>query len=153
MRIGTVLMACGTDLDGSSASVPATPMISVPPKAKSTRMNEDTSPPGPLGKKPPSLTRFWKPVVSACERPKTSTAAPPKIMAMTAPTLMTVKANSSSPNARAEAKFAAPTMSRVATIQTQDATSGNHIFMYTPMAVRSARQTITISKANIQPVM
>ena len=82
----------------------------------------------PLGKNPPSLTRLAGPV-AASESPKVSTAAPATIMAMTAPTLMMVNQNSSSPNAFALARLAAPTMSSAVTIHTQRETSGNQKLM------------------------
>lgn len=125
MRAGTVLIAFGIAREGSSASVPATPMISVPPKAKSTRMKEAAMPPRPLGKNPPWMTRFCGPVVSAFDSPRISTAAAATIIATTAPTLTIVNQNSSSPKTRVDATFAAPTISSATTIHTQRDTSGN----------------------------
>ena len=118
--------AFGIAVAGSSASVPATPMISVPPKAKSTRMNALIIPPDPLGKKPPSAVRFARPVgVAGSPSPKARIAAPPTIIATTAPTFTIVKANSSSPNQRTLARFAAPTISSVRATQIHWAVSGN----------------------------
>ena len=102
-------------------------MISVPPKANSTRMKALIIPPGPCGKKPPSAVRFPSPVgVEGSPSPKARIAAPPTIIAITAPTLMIVNTNSSSPNQRTLARFAAPTMSSVAATQIHCAVSGNH---------------------------
>src|SRR5699024_4758768 len=110
MRIGTVLMAFGIVFSGSSASEAVTPMISVPPKAKSTRMRADSTPVKPFGNNPPSFHRFEMPTVPPVSTLNTRMAAPPRIMATTAVTLIVVNQNSSSPNQRAEARFAAPTL-------------------------------------------
>lgn len=118
--------AFGIAVPGSSASVPATPMISVPPKANSTRMKALIMPPAPCGKKPPSAVRFASGFPPPAEpRPNTRIAAPPTIIPITAVTLMSVNTNSSSPNQRTLARFAAPTISRVSATQIHCAVSGN----------------------------
>ena len=130
MRAGTVLTAFGMERSGSSASDPATPMISVPPKANSTRMKDAIMPWTPLGKKPPSFQRLLICATSGCcPRLNTRIAAPPMIIATTAVTLMMVNANSSSPNQRTVARLAAPMMSKVTAIHTHAAVSGNQNFM------------------------
>src|SRR5699024_10653954 len=81
----------------------------------------DSTPVKPFGNNPPSFHRFEMPTVPPVSTLNTRMAAPPSIMATTAVTLIVVNQNSSSPNQRAEARFAAPTMINATAPHTEEA--------------------------------
>ncbi|MNT91799.1 hypothetical protein D3C72_2329560 [compost metagenome] len=56
------MIAFGSTFAGSFASLAVMPMISMPPKANITTANEATTPPMPLGMKPPCAHRLLMPV-------------------------------------------------------------------------------------------
>ncbi|MNM80567.1 hypothetical protein D3C81_925390 [compost metagenome] len=151
MRSGTELIALGMTRCGSRASPAVMPIISTPPKANITTVNEAIMPPTPLGKKPPWLHRLL--MLASCSpeppswMPNISTAAPARIIDTIAVTFSSDNQNSSSPNTLTLHRFRAPMKNTMPNTQIQRGVSGNQKLMYTPKAVTSARHTTSIEKA------
>ncbi|MDT4842339.1 hypothetical protein FQZ97_762360 [compost metagenome] len=126
--MGTALIALGSTRCGSLASPAVTPMISMPPKAKTTTAKDAIRPPMPLGMKPPCSQRLWRPVAaapSARPKPKNMMPRPARIIATMAPTLSSDSQNSNSPKTLTVHRLSAPMKQMIDRTQIQRGTSGN----------------------------
>ncbi|MCY1305031.1 hypothetical protein D9M70_548110 [compost metagenome] len=124
MRQITWLIALGITVFGLSASAAVKPSISRPPKLNMMKAMAITSPPTPLGKKPPCAHRL---LTAACSPPLplNSSQQPSRIMPTMATTLIMANQNSVSPNSLTLARLMTLTATKNSAALAQVGTSGH----------------------------
>src|SRR5690606_21234967 len=140
MRYTTWLMAVGMDLRGFSASAALMSTTARLPKENTSTAITATSPPMPLGNKPPWVHRL---LTLACSppAPETSRYSPSSIMPTMAPTLTMANQNSASPKDFTWDRLIRLISTKKASAVAQVGISGYQYCTYLPTAVSSAMPT------------
>ena len=118
-----------TERAGSFASAAEREIISTPPKENMTTAIEIQMEAGPLGRKPPSFTRFAVPAAAWPGRPTNTSSTPITINTMTAETLIEESMNSRAPKDFTLTRFSTRIIAPKRTTNTARGTSGNQYAM------------------------